>query len=243
MSGDSGFVVTGASKGIGAAIALELAARGRTVACLSRTGALPEGAGQGRRLIAYACDVTDGDRVRAVIDEFAAEAGGIQGLVNNAGRHALGAAIDVSAAELLGLLATNCVSALVVAQAAHEHLARSRGVIVAIGSFFDKLGAAGNLAYAASKAALASINRTLAVEWARDGISVFTVAPGYVLTDLNREWLADPDTRARVERRIPGGRIAEASEIARLVTALMLGDPGCLNGETIYVDGGQSVRP
>jgi NAD(P)-dependent dehydrogenase (short-subunit alcohol dehydrogenase family) len=109
-----------------------------------------------------------------VIDEFAGRAGGIQGVANNAGRHALGSAIDVSPEDLLGLLDSNCVSALVVAQAAHEHLVRSRGVIVAIGSFFDKLGAAGNLAYAASKAALASINRTLAVEWARDGIAVFT---------------------------------------------------------------------
>lgn len=243
MSGDPGFIVTGASKGIGAAIALELAGRGRTVACLSRTGALPAEVEDSQRLVAYPCDVTDGDRVRAVIDEFAAHAGGIQGVVNNAGRHALRAAIDVSPEDLLGLLETNCVSALLVAQAAHAHLVRSRGVIVAIGSFFDKLGAAGNLAYAASKAALASINRTLAVEWARDGISVFTVAPGYVVTDLNREWLADPDTRARVERRIPGGRIPEAPEIARLVTSLILGDPDCLNGETIYVDGGQCVRP
>jgi NAD(P)-dependent dehydrogenase (short-subunit alcohol dehydrogenase family) len=243
MSGDRGFIVTGASAGIGAAISLELARRGRTVACLSRTGGLPAEAGPDHRLIAYACDVTDGERVRAVVDEFAERAGGIQGLVNNAGRHATAPAIDVSPTELLELLEINCVSALVVAQAAHRYLTRSHGVIVAIGSFFDKLGAAGNLAYAASKAALASINRTLAVEWASDGISVFTVAPGYVLTGLNREWLADPETRARVERRIPGGRIAEAPEVARLVASLMLEDLGCLNGETVYLDGGQSLRP
>jgi NAD(P)-dependent dehydrogenase (short-subunit alcohol dehydrogenase family) len=85
MNGDPGFVVTGASKGIGAAIALELAGRGRTVACLSRTGALPDGADDSRRVIAYPCDVTDGDRVRAVVDEFAARAGGIQGVSTTRG--------------------------------------------------------------------------------------------------------------------------------------------------------------
>jgi NAD(P)-dependent dehydrogenase (short-subunit alcohol dehydrogenase family) len=237
-----GMVVTGASRGIGAAIALELARRGRTVACLSRSGEVPSGEDVGGRLVGYGCDVCDGARVRAVLGEFAGDAGGIGGLVNNAGAHADHAAVDVSAEDFARLLEINCVSALVVAQAAREHLARANGVIVGIGSFFDKLGARRSLAYSASKAALASVNRTLAVEWGPDGISVFTVAPGYVLTDLNAEWLADPDARRRLERRIPVGRIAEPSDIGRLVAALMLDNFGFLSGETIYVDGAQSIR-
>jgi NAD(P)-dependent dehydrogenase (short-subunit alcohol dehydrogenase family) len=242
VSDQHGIVVTGASRGIGAAIALELARRGRTVACLSRSGALPGAENLGGRLVGYRCDVTDGDRVSTVLAQFAGDAGGIGGLVNNAGVHADTAAVDVSAAAFVRMLEINCVSALVVAQAAREHLARAGGVIVGIGSFFDKLGARGSLAYSASKAALASVNRTLAVEWGPDGISVFTVAPGFVLTDLNAEWLAAPEARRRLERRIPVGRIAEPSDIGRLVAALMLENPGFLSGETIYVDGAQSIR-
>jgi NAD(P)-dependent dehydrogenase (short-subunit alcohol dehydrogenase family) len=238
-----GIVVTGASRGIGAAIAVELARRGRTVACLSRSGDVPrDAAGDAERLVAYRCDVTDRDRVGEVIATFAERAGGIAGLVNNAGMHADAPAIDVSAPDLMALLEINCVSALIVAQAAREHLARSQGVIVGIGSFFDKLGARRSLAYSASKAALASINRTLAVEWGGDGISVFTIAPGYVLTDLNAEWLSDPDARERIARRIPAGRIAVPADIARLVSALMLENVAFLSGETIYVDGAQSLR-
>jgi NAD(P)-dependent dehydrogenase (short-subunit alcohol dehydrogenase family) len=131
---------------------------------------------------------------------------------------------------------------LVCAQAARKHLARTGGVIVGIGSFFDKLGASGSLSYSASKAALASIDRTLAVEWARDRISVITVAPGYIHTDLNAEWLADEELRKKVERRIPAGRVGDPSEVARLVAALILGDMPFLTGETIYIDGGQGVR-
>jgi NAD(P)-dependent dehydrogenase (short-subunit alcohol dehydrogenase family) len=134
------------------------------------------------------------------------------------------------------------VSALVVAQAARPHLAGAGGVIVGIGSFFDKLGATGSLAYSASKAALASVNRTLAVEWARDGVSVVTVAPGYVLTELNAEWLADEELRSKVERRIPTGRVGSAEEIGRFVAMLILDDVPFLTGETIYIDGGQGIR-
>jgi NAD(P)-dependent dehydrogenase (short-subunit alcohol dehydrogenase family) len=243
MTDAPGIVVTGTSRGIGAAIAVELARRGRTVACLSRSGALPDDDADAEdRLVAYTCDVTDAERVAEVIDAFAQRAGGIAGLVNNAGLHAEAAAVDVSASELMGMLEVNCVSSLIVAQAARAHLARSRGVIIGIGSFFDKLGARRNLAYSASKAAMASINRTLAVEWGGDGISVLTIAPGYVFTDLNADWLSDAQNRARVEQRIPTGQVAAPGDIARLVASLMLENVAFLSGETIYVDGAQSVR-
>jgi NAD(P)-dependent dehydrogenase (short-subunit alcohol dehydrogenase family) len=241
MAPDGGVVVTGASSGIGATTASELARRGVAVACLSRRGSVPAHEGGGE-LVPYECDVTDHDRVREVVEDFAARAGGIRGLVNNAGSHTDARAADVQPADLMRMFEVNCVSALVVAQAAHPHLARANGVIVGIGSFFDKLGAHGSLAYSASKAALASIDRTLAVEWARDGISSLTVAPGYILTDLNAGWLADDEQRAKVERRIPAGRVGEPAEVARLVAALVLGDMPFLTGETIYIDGGQSVR-
>jgi NAD(P)-dependent dehydrogenase (short-subunit alcohol dehydrogenase family) len=241
MAPDAGVVVTGASTGIGAATARELSRRGLAVACLSRRGEPPADGGDGE-LVPYTCDVTDHDRVRAVVEDFAARAGGIRGLVNNAGFHAEARAVDAQPADLMRMFEVNCASALACAQAARPHLAKANGVIVGIGSFFDKLSLPGSLAYAASKAALASIDRTLAVEWARDGISSLTVAPGYILTDLNADWLADDEQRRKVERRIPAGRVGDASEVARLVSALVLGDMPFLTGETIYIDGGHSVR-
>lgn len=237
-----GVIVTGASRGLGAAISVELARRGVVVGCVSRSGVVPGAVAEPGSLIPYACDVTDMESVLRTVDQFATAAGGIRGLVNNAGVHVEALAIDVDREDLLRLFDVNAVSALRVSQAAHPHLKKSKGVVIGIGSFFDRFGVRGSLAYSASKAALASVNRTLAVEWARDGISVFTVAPGYVLTDLNRAALADPDTRARLKKRIPAGRFGDPAEIGRLVATLMLENAGFLMGETIYVDGGQGVR-
>jgi NAD(P)-dependent dehydrogenase (short-subunit alcohol dehydrogenase family) len=242
MAAEGGVVVTGASRGIGASIARSLAARGRVVACLSRSGNLPDGADEGEMFVPYACDVTDSERAREVVEDFAERANGLSALVNNAGGHADAAAVDLRPSDFMSMFEINCVSALVLAKAARPYLMRNGGVIIGIGSFFDKLGANGSLAYSASKAALASVHRTLAVEWGRDGISTFTVAPGYIHTDLNADWLADDRTREKVERRIPLRRLGQADEIGRLVAALVVEDIGFLNGATIYVDGGQSVR-
>jgi NAD(P)-dependent dehydrogenase (short-subunit alcohol dehydrogenase family) len=193
-------------------------------------------------MIPYRCDVTDADAVARVVEDFAGRCDGIAGLVNNAGAHEEHAAADVRASELMRMFELNCVGPLLLAQAARPHLARRHGVIVGIGSFFDKLGARGSLAYSASKAALASIGRTIAVEWASEGISVFTVAPGYIFTDLNAHVLADPPAREKLERRIPAGRVGEPAEIGRLVASLIVEDISFLTGETIYVDGGQAIR-
>jgi NAD(P)-dependent dehydrogenase (short-subunit alcohol dehydrogenase family) len=242
MARDGGAIVTGASRGIGAAIAVALADRGFTVACVSRSGTLPATVAAGDVMVPYECDVTDAAGVKSVVEDFASRAGGIAALVNNAGAHLEAAAVDVRVSDLMAMFELHCVGSLLFAQAVRPYLAASHGVIVGMGSFFDKLGARGSLAYAASKAALASMNRALAVEWAPDGISVFTVAPGYVLTDLNADWLADPDTRRKIERRIPASRIGAPSEVGRLVASLIAEDIGFLTGETIYVDGGQAVR-
>lgn len=235
-----GAVVTGASSGIGAAIAVELAGRGRRVACVSRRGTVPPApAAAAGNLVGLSCDVTDAEAFARVVDEFAA-GGGISALVNAAGRNAEGPATDLAAADLRAILELNFVAVLGTCRALHPHL-RGGGIIINIGSFYDRLGVRGNLAYSASKAALASLTRTLAVEWAADGIAVLNVAPGYVLTPLNEDFFADPEQRRRVERRIPAGRLGTAAEVARLVGSLVTDQVGFLTGSTIYVDGGQGI--
>lgn len=231
-------MVTGASSGIGAAIAAELASRGFTVGCLSRRGTTPDGRG----LFGVAADVTDEEASARALDELVEKAGPLVGLVNGAGFMRQSASAELTGEMLRSVLDTNFVAAFTLSRLAYPHLKRAGGgLIVNIGSFFDTLGVAENLAYAASKAAVGSMTRCLAVEWARDGIRLLNVAPGYVLTELNREYFSDPGRRERVERRIPVRRLGEPGEVARLVACLFSEPVGFLTGETIYLDGGQGM--
>lgn len=228
-------VVTGASKGIGAAIAVELASRGYAVAGLSRSGEAEVGYG-------VRCDVTDEAAVRAAFAEVA-ERGPIAGLVNNAGVHIPGAIATLSTADFDRTMALNATAVMVAAREAYPHLkANGGGTIVNIGSFFDKLGVPDNLAYCASKAAVAAMTRCMAVEWARDGIRVMNVAPGYIETDLNRDYLARDKVKAWMRSRIPVGAPGTAADVARLVAAIVSERIGFLTGETVYIDGAQGMN-
>jgi NAD(P)-dependent dehydrogenase (short-subunit alcohol dehydrogenase family) len=231
--------VTGASSGIGAAIAQELAALGYVVGCVSRRGTVPF---DSERVVAISADVIDEQAARGALTSFA-ESYGLAGLVNAAGAYKWAPSADVDLAVFRDVLELNLVSAVRLAQLARPYLeASGRGFIANIGSVYADLGVPQTLAYSASKAALASVTRTLAVEWAQMGISVINFAPGYVETELNSSALADPAVRERIARRIPVRRIGTAGEVGRLV-ARVLG-AGCefLTGESITVDGGQRVQ-
>ncbi|MDH5538455.1 MAG: SDR family oxidoreductase [Rhizobacter sp.] len=228
--------VTGASRGIGAAIALELAGRGFTVGCLTRQGAGP----QHERLIHLACDVTDESSVRQALAMLAERGGGIAGLVNNAGIHLDGKSHELATELYDQVMDTNARALFVVCREAYPYLARNGGTIVNIGSFFDKLGVKRNLAYCASKAAVGAITRCLAVEWAPKKIRVLDVAPGYIETDLNVAAMQGP-LRAFLEARVPTGGPGSVRDVARLTAALFAEDLPFLTGETIYLDGGQGM--
>jgi len=231
---DGQIIVTGGSRGIGAAIASELAGRGRAVVCLSRSGVAPAGH-------SIACDMTDEMTVRAALAEVA-RSGPITGLINNAGLHLRGPAAELSTTDYEQVMALNATAVMVASREAYPHLrAAGGGIIVNIGSFFDKLGVRDNLAYSASKAAVGAITRCLAAEWAREGIAVVNVAPGYIETDLNRDFLVCEGARQWTEKRIPVGRVGQPQEVARLVAALVIENISFLTGETIYLDGGQGM--
>ncbi|HEV7417305.1 MAG TPA: SDR family oxidoreductase, partial [Tianweitania sediminis] len=140
------------------------------------------------------------------------------------------------------VMALNATAVMVAAREVYPHLKAHGGMIINIGSFFDKLGVPDNLAYCASKAAVAAMTRCMAVEWADDGISVVNIAPGYIETDLNRDFLAREKVRRWMETRIPVKRPGSSEEVARLVGAVFAERIGFLTGETIYIDGGQGMN-
>jgi NAD(P)-dependent dehydrogenase (short-subunit alcohol dehydrogenase family) len=242
--GERTIAVTGASRGIGAGIAIELARRGFRVACLTRTGRAPEAtvsAELEQHFVSHVCNVNDEASVRAALKEVA-NRGGLHGLVNNAGIHLDGPSHELDTATYEQVMRTNATSVFTVCREAYPYLVESGGgTIVNIGSFFDKIGVKRNLAYCASKAAVGAMTRCLAVEWASKGIRVLDVAPGYVITDLNRQSLERGPVRDYIDKRIPGRRPGTVEEIARLVGAIFSEDIPFLTGETIYIDGGQGI--
>jgi len=232
---DGTILITGANRGIGAAIALELAAAGREVAGLTRSGATAAGRG-------VVCDVGDEAHIARAVAAVAA-AGPIAGLVNNAGVYEAHVSAELTAAGFERIMRINATSALVAAREVYPHLKRAGGgLIVNIGSYYDKLGVAETVAYCASKAAIGAITRCLAVEWAADNIRVLNLAPGFIATELNAPSRALPATQRWIERRIPVGRAGSAEEIGRLVAMLFDAGLGYLTGETIYIDGALGVN-
>jgi NAD(P)-dependent dehydrogenase (short-subunit alcohol dehydrogenase family) len=227
-------VVTGASKGIGAAVAVELERRGFAPVSLSRSGT----AAAGR---AMTCDMTDEASVKAALAEIAGQ-GPIIGLVNNAGLHKTSPSHVLPTADYEEVMRINATAVMIAAREAFPYLKATCGRLVNMGSFFDKLGVVDNLAYCASKAAVGAMTRCLAVEWARHGINVINVAPGYIETDLNKDFLAREKVRQLLSRRIPTGGPGAADEVARFIASLFVEDIRFLTGETIYIDGGQGMN-
>jgi len=247
MGNEKVIIVTGGSRGIGSSIVRNLATRGYRVACISRKGQGVEDAEVTptcKDLIkAYACDVTDHQAMSKTVEQIASDHSGICGLVNNAGIHLDGPSVSFEAEKFSTVLGTNVIGPFVLSQIIHPYLCeKGGGLIVSIGSFYDRAGVPKNTAYCASKSAIAAVSRCLAVEWARDNIRVVNVAPGFVETDLNRGYLEKEKFQQYLRSRIPMKRPAQSEEVGQLVGALFSENMPFLTGETIYFDGGQGIQ-
>jgi 2-deoxy-D-gluconate 3-dehydrogenase len=241
-------LVTGASRGIGRAIALAVAEAGADVALAGRTEAslcelAAEIEGRSRRAIAVAADVTSEDSVRRLFARVAETLGPIDLLVNNAGVIDHAPVVDASLDAWRRVLDTNVTGTFLCTREAGAHmLPQGRGKIVNIASNMAFFGVPGFAAYCASKAAIVNFTRAVALEWAGHGVQVNAIAPGYVETDMNALLRDDEAGTARVLRRIPAGRMATPDEIAQLAVFLLTPAADFVIGETVICDGGEIAR-
>lgn len=231
LPGDTVVLVTGGNRGIGKAIATEFLARGYLVAVTSRSGEGPEGA------LTVHADVTDGDSLDAAITEVEKTLGPIHILVANAGVNRDTLLLRMTDDDFENVIDTNLTGTFRAVRRVIKSMVRARwGRIVLISSVVGLYGSAGQVNYAASKAGLVGIARSITRELGARGITANVVAPGFIETDMTA---ALPEaTQAEYKKAIPAGRFASSEEVARVVAWLAGDDAAYISGAVIPVDGG-----
>jgi NAD(P)-dependent dehydrogenase (short-subunit alcohol dehydrogenase family) len=237
-------VVVGGTSGIGRALALGLAEAGADVVASGRRAELvAEVAGEiearGRRTLRQPCDVGERASLEALRDATLATFGQIDVLVNCAGKTKRTPTLDVSEAEWNDILETNLTGTLRACQVfGPPMLARGYGRIVNIGSLSTFVALYEVAAYAASKAAVASLTKSLALEWGPRGVCVNAIAPGVFRTDINRALLDDTERGREFLLRTPMKRFGRVDELVGAAVFLASESASFVNGEVLVVDGG-----
>ena len=241
-------LVTGASRGLGQAIAVGLAQAGADVVCAStRTRGTDDTAAAvralGRRAWQLEADHSDRDAVLALADAAEREAGAIDVLVNNAGTIRRHPAVDYPFEEWEAVLRPNLDAVWVLSQRLGRGMvARGRGKIVNVASLLSFQGGITVPAYTASKHAVAGLTKALANEWARHGVQVNAVAPGYFETDNTERLRQDPVRLEQISARIPAARWGTPEDLAGAVVFLASPAADYVNGHVLVADGGWMAR-
>jgi len=234
-------IVTGASRGIGRAVALSLAGAGATVVAAARgdhaEATAAEIAGAGGQAVAVSMDVTDAASVQAAVDATLERFGRVDVLVSNAGITRDQLLLRMKRGDWDAVLATNLTGAFICAQAVAKPMLRQRaGRIVFVGSVVGQMGNAGQANYAASKAGLVGFAKSLARELASRGVTVNVVAPGLIDTDMTR--VVGESARAAWASSIPLGRLGSPEDVAAAVTFLASDAAAYITGQVLAVNGG-----
>lgn len=238
-------VVTGASRGIGKAIALRLASDGRHVVLVSRSaGPLSEVQAQieqaGGQASARAVDVGDATAWAAALDEIASEHGRLDILINNAGITRDNLILRMSDEEWDEVIRVNLTSAFVgIREAARSMMRGKFGRIVNIASTSGVVGNAGQANYAAAKAGLIGLSKTVARELGGKGITCNVIAPGFIETDMTKD--LPPAVTEGVQKLMAIRRLGKAEDIAAAASYVTADDAGFLTGQVICVDGGLTM--
>lgn len=240
-------LITGSSQGIGFALARGLAEHGATVIINGRDrGKVDEAVtlleDDGHKVFASAFDVTNAAEVRAAIEMIEEEIGALDILVNNAGMQYRAPLEDFPIEKWQQLLETNISSAFYAGQAAARHMiARGRGKIINIASVQSELARPSIAPYTATKGAIRNLTRGMATDWARHGLQVNAIAPGYFKTPLNHALVDDPEFTAWLEKRTPAGRWGNVEELVGAAVFLSSDASTFVNGQVLHVDGGMTA--
>jgi glucose 1-dehydrogenase len=251
-------LVTGASSGIGQAIAVRFAQEGANVAINYRKS--PEDARDTEEMIEKACgeiqgcgveytlvqaDVSKEEDVVKMVATVVEKFGSLDILINNAGIQIEGAAHEIKIEEFDRVVAVNLRGAYMCAREALKHfLSRnSGGVIINISSVHETIPKPKYVGYSVSKGGMENLTRSLALEYADRNIRVNAIAPGATITPINKSWINDPEAKAAVEQKIPMGRAGTSEEMAASVAFLASDEAAYITGQTLFIDGGLTLYP
>jgi NAD(P)-dependent dehydrogenase (short-subunit alcohol dehydrogenase family) len=240
-------LVTGASKGLGRAMAIGLARAGADLALCARSrDGLEETraavAAHGVRAEVFELDVLSGASVRGGVTAALAVFGHLDVLVNNAGVNVRKPTLELSEAEWDRVLDTNLKGYFLVAQAVGAHMvARGRGKVINVSSIFGAVGMNNQLAYAASKGGVVQLTKVMAIEWAKHGVNVNAIGPTYFETPLVAALRNDPERFQFINERTPMGRWGQPEELEGTLVYLASRASDFVTGQTLYVDGGWTI--
>lgn len=241
-------LITGASKGLGKAMALALAAAGARLVLVSRDlGLLHETAAAVRKLGAEAAvfqtDLTDEAQVLRLEKAVAGDVGKVQILINNAGMNLRKPVTDFTLAEWRQVMDTNLTSAFLVCRSFVPQMrGQGYGRILNLTSMMSHVSLPGRTAYSASKAGLLGFTRALALELAPEKITVNGISPGPIATEMNAPLIQDPEVNQQFISRIPLGRWGKVEEVGQLAVYLCSEDAGFITGTDILLDGGWTAQ-
>lgn len=237
-------LVTGSSRGIGLALARGLGAAGARVVLNGRraealAAAAKTLAHEGYIVSIARFDVTDEVAVEAAVADIEADTGPIEILINNAGMQFRAPLEDYPSERWRELFRLNVEATFLVGKAVARHMiGRGRGKIINIASVQSELARTGIAPYTATKGAVRQLTRGMCTDWARYGLQVNAIAPGYFKTELNQTLVDDPAFSAWLEKRTPAGRWGNVEELVGAAVFLASDASSFVNGHTLYVDGG-----
>lgn len=251
-------LITGASTGIGQAVAIRFGQEGANVAInyIGQDEAAKETEVQanhacmavrdsGCKDLIVKADISDESQVKEMFDKVIAEFGQIDVLINNAGVQKPCASHEMEMNDFDRIISINLRGAWLCARQAIRHFLdrRQGGVIINNSSVHEIIPKPKYLSYSISKGGMENLTRTLALEYAAQGIRVNSVAPGAIVTPINKAWIDNPEARAQVESHIPMGRAGRVEEVASVFAFLASDESSYITGQTFFVCGGLTLYP